>query len=99
MHIHQLTPLQASALREAIQSPTHSLVRQGKQYAAQHLRESTSGIKRLPSFTYRLVCMLERAWLVEFDDPQFPTRATLTTKGRALAEQLVDADEAKVGAA
>lgn len=99
MHIHQLTPLQASALRAAIHSPTHALVRQGRQYAAQHPRESTSGIKRVPTFTYRLVAMLDRLWLVEFDEPQFPTRATLTAKGKALAEQLLASDAAKAGAA
>ena len=99
MHIHQLTPLQASALREAIQSPTHALVRHGRQYAAQHPRQRTSGIQPIPSFTYRLVAMLERLWLVEFDEPQFPSRATLTAKGKALAEQLLAADAAKAGAA
>jgi hypothetical protein len=99
MRIEELTPLQASALREAHHSPTHALVRQGKQYSAQHPRESTSGIKRVPTFTYRLVAMLERLWLLEFDEPQFPTRATLTRKGIALAEQLVAGDEAKAGAA
>jgi hypothetical protein len=99
MDIHQLTPLQASALREAHRSPTHSLVRQGPQYVAHHPRESTSGIKQMPTFTFRLVAMLERDYLVEFDEPQFPTRATLTPKGFVLAEQLYQADAAKAGAA
>lgn len=100
MHIHQLTPLQASALREAHAAPTQTLVRQrGAQFIAQHARESTSGIKHVPTFTLRLMRMLDRTWLVEFDDPQFPTRATLTRKGRELAEQLVAGDAAKVGAA
>jgi hypothetical protein len=97
MHIHQLTPLQATALREALRSPTRSLVRTGRHYSAPHAQPNSSGVQQVPVFTYRLVAMLERRWLVEFDEPQFPTRATLTRKGIELAEQLVDV--IKAGAA
>lgn len=99
MHIHQLTPLQATALREALRSPTRSLVRTGRHYSAPHAQPNSSGVQQVPSFTYRLVAMLERLWLVEFDEPQFPTRATLTRKGAELAEQLVASGVAKAGAA
>jgi hypothetical protein len=99
MDIHQLTPLQASALREALGAPTHALVRNAKHYSAPHTQAHASGVQQIPSFTYRLMAMLERAWLIEFDDPQFPTRAMLTRKGHELAEQLVAADRATAGAA
>jgi hypothetical protein len=98
MDIRQLTPLQASALREALSSPTRSLVRNGRHYSAPHPQPNSSGVQTTPAFTYRLVAMLERRWLVEFDEPQFPTRATLTRKGRELAEQMIAA-AAKAGAA
>jgi hypothetical protein len=100
MRIDQLTPLQASALREAHRSPTHSLVRQGRQYVSHHSDAANiSGVKQVPMFTFRLMGMLERDYLVEFDEPQFPTRATLTPKGFELAEQLHQADAPKAGAA
>jgi hypothetical protein len=99
MRIDQLTPLQASALREALRSPTRSLVRNGRHYSAPHPQPNSSGVQKTPAFTYRLVAMLERLWLVEFDEPQFPTRASLTRKGIELAEQLVAGDAAKAGAA
>jgi hypothetical protein len=66
---------------------------------AKHGRVSTSGIKRVRLFTPRLLNMLERAYLVEFDQPQWPNTATLTRVGVSLAEQLVAAERAKAGAA
>jgi hypothetical protein len=100
MHINQLTPLQASALREAHRSPTHTLIRQGRQYVSHHpYMRTASGVEQVPMFTFRLMAMLERDYLVEFDEPQFPSRATLTPKGFALAEQLHEADKARAGAA
>lgn len=41
-----------------------------------------------PMFTLRAVRMLERDWLVEFDNPAFPASVTLTAKGRELARQI-----------
>lgn len=84
----QLTPLQRDALAEALRSPTHALVRTAGGYIAQHPRESTSGLKRVRLFTGRLLNMLERDNLVDFDQAPWPNRATLTKQGLALAEQL-----------
>jgi hypothetical protein len=84
----QLTPLQCDALAEALRSPTHALVRTASGYIAQHPRESTSGLKRVRLFTGRLLNMLERDNLVDFDQAPWPNRATRTKLGLALAEQL-----------
>lgn len=92
----QLTPLQRDALREAIHSPTHALVRGPNGFTAGGAR-GKSGTGRL--FTLRLVRMLDRDYLADLDDTAFPSRATLTKQGRELAEQLVAADKAKAGAA
>lgn len=91
----QLTPLQRDALSAAFQSPAHALVRTRGGYMAQHGRVSTSGLKQVRLFTPRLLNMLERAYLVEFDQPQWPNTATLTRVGIALAEQLRAAEQAK----
>lgn len=99
LKITDLKPLQRAALLEALRSPTHSLVRHGKQFIAHLPRESTSGIKKVQSFTYRLVRMLERDWLADFDEPEFPSRVTLNAHGLSLAKQLDAASHAKAGAA
>jgi hypothetical protein len=92
-----LTPLERDALREAYRSPTRTLVRFGKFYAAQHQRESTSGQRKLRMFTGRLVNRLDRGGLVDFDPPQFPERVVLNAHGVAMAEQLA-MEDAKQGA-
>lgn len=86
----QLPPLQRDALREMLRSPTHSLVRQGRHYAAQYPRTGGSGPRQGQEFTYRLVRMLDRAYLVDFDEPDFPQRVTLNAHGLQLAQQLRD---------
>lgn len=83
-----LTPLERDALREAYRSPTRTLVRFGKFYAAQHQRKPTSGQREVQMFTGRLVNMLDRDGLVDLDPPQFPERVTLNAHGLAMAEQL-----------
>lgn len=98
-NVADLTHLQRTALAEAYRSASHSLVRQGARFIALHDRESKSGIRQQPAFTLRLVRMLERDWIVEFDDPAFPSRATLTKKGLRLARELDTAAKAKAGAA
>lgn len=90
-----LTPLERDALREAYRSPTRSLVRFGRQYAAQHQRESTSGQRKLRMFTNRVVNRLDRNGLVDLDPPQFPERATLNAHGVAVAEQLATEDASR----
>lgn len=90
-----LTPLERDALREALRSPTRSLVRMGRHYVAQHQRESRSGVQKVRMFTGRLVNMLDRDGLVEFDPPQFPDRVVLNAHGVALAEQLATEDAAR----
>lgn len=90
-----LTPLERDALREAWRSPTHSLVRMGKHYVAQHQRESKSGMQKLRLFTGRVMNRLDRQALVDFDPPQFPVRVVLSKHGLAVAEQLATEDAAK----
>lgn len=85
----QLTPLQRDALLAALRSPTHTLVRTAGGYIAQQPRQATSGVKQMRLFTGRLLNMLERDYLVDFDEAPWPTRATLTKQGLALAQQLV----------
>lgn len=94
-----LTPLKCSALAAAHSSPSHSLVRMGARFVAVNDRGTTSGIRQTPAFTLRLVRMLERDWIVDFDDAQFPSRATLTSKGVRLAKELESAGKAKAGEA
>ena len=83
-----LPPLQRDALREMLRSPTHTLVRQGGDFVALGGRATTSGLHQVRLFTKRLVRMLDRAALVDLDDREFPTKATLTSHGKQLAEQL-----------
>lgn len=94
--IQQLTPLQRDALREALRSPTHTLVRGSGGFTAAGHR-GKSGTARI--FTLRLVRMLDRDYLADLDDNQFPSRATLTKVGVEVAQQLVAEDQAKAGAA
>jgi hypothetical protein len=93
-----LAPLECDALLEALHSPTHTLVRNGRHYMAQAGRGNTSGKHQVRMFTGRLVNMLERDGLVHFDPPQFPERVTLNSHGLILAKQLRDAQMAKAGA-
>lgn len=94
-----LTPLQRDALLAMHQAPTHALVRQGRMYGAPGAHRATSGTAQVRLFTKRLVRMLERAALVDFDEPDFPTRVTLSPTGEQLAAQLHTADQAKARAA
>lgn len=96
-----LTHLQRLAVAEAFRSPSHSLVRVGASFTALNQREARSGVKDRPAFTLRLVRMLDRAYLVELDDDSFPGRATLTSKGVRIGEELaaVTGTDAKAGAA
>lgn len=90
-------PLQRLALCAAMATPQHALLRGARGWHPP-LSESHPGAP----FTLRLLRMLERDWLVDFDDPQFPTRATLTRKGLQLATQLIaarNAAQAKASAA
>jgi hypothetical protein len=52
-----------------------------------------------PVFTKRTVNSLERDGLVRLDAPLCTTRADLTDEGRAIATQLLEAEQAKDGAA
>jgi hypothetical protein len=89
MQITALKPLQRQALLSAAESPTFIRGRGG--FAVPR--------NGSPTFTLRLMRMLERDYLVEFDDPQFPSTATLTKPGQALATQLRGTEQAKAGAA
>lgn len=92
-----ILPTERAALLEALQSPTHSLVRTGSAYVARGKRTATSGEQRIKAFTVRTINRLERDGLVHFDPPQFPERVTLNTHGLKLAEQL-QAEQAQAGA-
>lgn len=96
--IDSLTPLERDALREAFRSPTHSLVRMGRHYVAQHQRESKSGVQKMRLFTGRVMNRLDRRALVDFDPPQFPERVVLSKHGLAVAEQLATEDAKAVRA-
>lgn len=71
-----------------LRSPTHTLVRRGGDFVALGGRATTSGLHQVRLFTKRLVKMLDRAALVDLDDREFPTKATLTPRGLALAARL-----------
>lgn len=90
-----LTPLERDALREAYRSPTHTLVRLGRHYVAQHPRESKSGVQKMRMFTGRVMNRLDRGALVDFDPPNFPERVVLSKHGMAVAEQLATEDAEK----
>lgn len=81
-----LSQLQRDALREAIQSPTHSLVRTGNGFIAPHKRGDNAA--NIPKFTRRLINKLDRDGLVHIDDRDCPSEVTLNAHGIALAEQL-----------
>ena len=93
-----LKPLQRKALLAALQSPTRALQRSRKTYISLG-GSSTSGTQPVEAFTPRLMNMLERDGLVEFDPPMWPSRVTLTPEGVRLAEELRAANGAKAGAA
>lgn len=98
MQITDLTPKKRDALLEALASPTHSLVRHGKFYIAHNVRQGAGGA-RVTAFSGRLMRMLDRDYLADFDEPLAPTRVTLNKQGLALAQQLRDAQQRKAGAA
>ena len=99
-HPPQLPPLQRDALREALAAPSHRLVRVANGYiASHHARTTTSGKKTVRLFTGRLINMLWRDGLVDFDQAPWPNTVTLTPHGLAIAQQLHDAEQAKAGAA
>ena len=95
-----LKPLQRQALLAVLQSPTRSLRRCPKGFAAAPVAHA-SGAARVPVFTGRLMNMLERDNLVDFDPPRWPERVTLTPTGKRLAEALHEgmARRAKAGPA
>lgn len=99
--VSQLKPLQRKALLAALESPTHSFqrTRVGFVPAGVGAARHTSGVASVPVFTLRLMRMLDRDYLAEFDDSTFPNRATLTKPGRAIAEQLRDAVQEQAGVA
>lgn len=84
-----LKPLQRQALVAALLSPTHSFQRTRAGFIPAGIDGThRSAVQHLPTFTLRLMRMLDRDYLAEFDDPAFPSRATLTKPGLQLAKQL-----------
>lgn len=81
--IAQLTQLQRTALLTALDAPSHCLLRVRGGYASHNPTLTTT-----PVFTHRLMRIMERAWLFQFDDPDLPRYAKLNSNGLALAQQL-----------
>lgn len=77
-----LTPLQRLALRAALAAPCHTLLRRPGGFGT-----LTPGAA---VFTARTINTLELDGLLEFDTLQFPTQASLSDEGRAIAQQLQD---------
>ncbi len=94
-----ITPLQRQALLAALQSPTHTLRRMRGGYVALGADVTTSGPATAHAFTGRMMNMLYRDNLVDFDQPTFPDRVTLNAHGREIAEQLRTRAVPKAGAA
>ncbi|WP_447940126.1 hypothetical protein [Pseudoxanthomonas mexicana] len=90
----ELQPKMRDALLAAIATPSRTLQRACGGYVA--LGTSTvrhSGPKLFQAFTRRTVNRLLDAGLVTFDEPEFPTRITLTEAGVRSAQQLVRGGE------
>lgn len=87
IEIKHLGYLQREALREAARHGGHTLVRVGRFYEAPPPPRGASG--SVLRFTYRLMRMLERDGLGDFDNADLPTRFELSAHARALAQQLL----------
>lgn len=83
-----IKPLQRQALLAALDSPNHRFDRTRMGYVP-------AGVTPAPVFTLRLMRMLEAGYLLTFDDTAFPTSATLTRQGVALAGKLQAMQHAK----
>jgi hypothetical protein len=66
-------------------------------YRTRHGYAPAGAVVGAAAFTYRLMRMMEVAYLISFDDPAFPSYVTLTKPGQALAEQLLAAEVVKGG--
>lgn len=97
MKLADLKPLQRKALAAALDSPTFSFVRSRRGWIAEDAMQRGD---ELPiAFTLRLMRMMDRDYLLDFDNDGFPMRATLTMPGRQLAEQMPVTQRTKAGAA
>jgi hypothetical protein len=88
-----LQPVARRALLAAYHSPGHALHRTRGGYTAMPREIRTSGTAQVEVFTRRAVNWLDNAGLVNFDDPDFPSRIELNTRGQATAEQLLSNTE------
>lgn len=87
MQLQTLTPLIKDVLRAAHSAPEHALIR---------CREGwTSGTPGATVFTRRTINVMERDYLVTLDG-DLHQQAKLTSKGEALARQLVVAERSRV---
>ncbi len=76
----RLTPKPRAALLAAYNAPGHSL-------------RKTVGGHAAPggeAFNRRVINWLDDAYLVVFDQPEFPKTVTLNSRGVALAKQLIE---------
>lgn len=88
-----ITPTLRACLLAMYQAPDHTLARTRGGF---HVRGTPP---HGPIFTLRALRMLDRDWLLQFDNPAFPSTAQLTTKGAALAATLACAQPAGATAA
>lgn len=94
LKLSDLKPLQRHALLAALESPQHRFNRTRAGYVP-----ANANATELPAFTYRLMRMMERDYLVTFDSADFPSFATLTSPGLAMAQALRAAASTRTGAA
>lgn len=86
-----LKPLERTALLTAFGAPTRTLKRtRGGFYSPK---------QPAAIFTRRVVNWLYERALIDYDDPQFPTKATLTRLGQEQAGALIAASMQKAGVA
>lgn len=93
-----IPPLQRQALLAALRTPNRSLRRSRGGYVALDADIRTSGKATAYAFTGRIMNMMWRAGLVDFDEPNFPSVVTLTKRGAEVAEQLLASERAKATA-
>lgn len=94
-----VSPLQRRALLAALASPTHCFTRNRAGYIAAGAcpKANRSQPLQVETFTKRLMLMMARDYLVEADQPSFPTRFELTRKGLELARQIGEAAKVPQG--
>lgn len=84
-----LQPKVRQALLAMAAARGRALTRTRGGYAAVPAQITRSGTVPMQVFTRRAVNWLDEAGFVDFDDPSFPTRVTLNSRGQAAAQSLL----------